>query len=164
MQIIYCYDTYSLALNILSLNNKSSGDGMNDREELLRLFYHILRKMQKKWSDQLRGVTYTQYLILRSLEHSGPQKAARLASVTQTTPGAVTSASDRLVAQGYARRAGDAQARRIVYLELTEQGRQLTLALIREQEQMMLRLFGGLEEEDIRQLIRIYRKLSENLD
>ncbi len=137
---------------------------MTDYEKLIKLFYYILKRMKKEWNNQLQGINYSQYLILKSLVHSGPQKAAHLTEVTQLTPGAITSATDKLVAEGYTERKGDKEDRRVVYLEITEKGKELVESLAQEQNNVTIRFFQGLPEEDIQHLIRIYNKISNNLE
>jgi len=84
--------------------------------------------------------------------------------VTQTTPGAITSATDKLVAEGYAERKGDKEDRRVVYLEITEKGKKLVESLSQAQNNITIRFFQGLPDEDIQHLIRIYNKISDNLE
>jgi DNA-binding MarR family transcriptional regulator len=137
---------------------------MTNHEELLKLFYFILKKMKKEWSNQLQGINYSQYLILNILSRSGPQKATKLAEVTQITPGAITSATDKLVVEGYAERKGDKEDRRVVYLEITDKGKQLVESMAQEQNKVTMKFFQGLPDEDIQHLIRIYNKISDNLE
>jgi DNA-binding MarR family transcriptional regulator len=137
---------------------------MTDHEELLKLFYNLLKRMKKEWNNQLQGINHSQYLILKSLNHSGPQKAAQLAELTQTTPGAITSATDKLVVEGYAERKGDKEDRRVVYLEITEKGKAFVESLTQEQNKVTMKFFQGLPDEDIQHLIRIYHKISNNLE
>lgn len=137
---------------------------MESHEHLMDLFYNILKKMRKKWHNQLEGLTPTQYLILKKLACSGPQKAAELAECIQITPGAVTGASDKLVTEGFAQRRGGEEDRRVVYLEITEKGKEFIETLINNYKQVTAHFFAGLPEEDIHHLIRIYNQLSANLD
>lgn len=137
---------------------------MNDHEELIKLFYYILKRMKKEWSSQIQGINHTQYLILKCLSHLGPQKAVQLAEVTQITPGAITSATDKLVAEEYAERKGDKEDRRVVYLEITDKGKELVESLTQAQNNVTKKFFQGLPDEDIQHLIRIYNKISENLE
>lgn len=137
---------------------------MTNHEHLLELFHNILKKMKKKWHNQLDGLTPTQYHILKKLASSGPQKATELAEVIQITPGAITGASDKLVTEGLAQRRGVEEDRRVVYLEITETGKRLVETLIKNHKKVTAQFFSGLPEEDIRHLIRIYDQLSANLD
>ncbi|QOX62028.1 MarR family transcriptional regulator [Anoxybacterium hadale] len=137
---------------------------MTEQEKLIKLFHTILKRMKKEWNHQIQGISHSQYLILSSLNHSGPQKAAQLAELTQNTPGAITSATDKLVSEGYAMRKGDEGDRRVVYLEITDKGRELANSLSEALNEVTMNFFQGLPEEDIQHLIRIYNKISENLD
>lgn len=137
---------------------------MNDQEKLLEIFYQILKKMKKEWNNQIQGINHSQYLILRSLDQSGPQKAAQLAELTHITPGGVTCASDKLVAEGYAERKGDKADRRVVYLEITDKGKELVQMMLEKQNKVIMKFFQGLPQEDIQHLIRIYNRISDNLE
>lgn len=138
---------------------------MAESRELMELFYNVLRKMKKEWIKQFNnGINPSQYLILKTLNQCGPQKAAELAGVIQMTPGTVTGASDKLVSEGYAKRKGAEGDRRVVYLEITDKGKHLTEALIEKQKRVTERFFDGLSDEDINHLIRIYSHISNNLD
>lgn len=138
---------------------------MADRRELLELFYNILRRMKKEWHKELQhGINPSQYLILKTLKHSGPQKANELAEAIQMTPGAITGASDKLVSEGYAERKGAMKDRRVVYLEITDQGEHILESMIENQKKATERFFEGLSDEDISHLIRIYHQISNNLD
>lgn len=137
---------------------------MTEHEELLKLFYYILKRLKKEWSNQLQGINYSQYLILKNLSRSGPQKAVQLAELTRITPGAITCATDKLVAEGYAERKGDKEDRRVVYLEITDKGKEFIESTIQEQNKVAMKFFQGLPDEDIQHLIRIYNRILDNLE
>jgi DNA-binding MarR family transcriptional regulator len=137
---------------------------MTEHKELLQLFYSVLSKMKKEWSKELAGINHSQYLILKTLNNSGPQKASELSEVTQITPGAITGASDKLVSEGYAMRRGAEKDRRVVYLEITDKGKQLIESTIESQNIIVAKFFKGLPDEDINHLIRIYNRILDNLD
>ena len=137
---------------------------MTDRQQLLELFSSILRKLKKAWIKEIHGINPSQYFILKTLRHSGPQKAVELAEILQLTPGAITGATDKLVSEGYAERKGAKEDRRVVYLEITERGKQLIESMFENQNKVTARFFEGLPDEDIQHLIRIYNKISDNLD
>lgn len=137
---------------------------MSERQELPELFSSLLRKMKKAWGKEIQGINHSQYFILKNLRQSGPQKAVELAETLQLTPGAITGAADKLVAEGYAERKGDKADRRVVYLEITEKGRQLIEPMLENQHKVTARFFEGLPAEDIHHLIRIFSKISDNLE
>ena len=71
-------------------------------------------------------LTFARYEVLRLLSfvRSGELPMARLGSLLQVHPTSVTSAVDRLVAQGYVERVRDDQDKRVVRAVLTDAGRE----------------------------------------
>ncbi|WP_066633723.1 MarR family winged helix-turn-helix transcriptional regulator [Desulfolucanica intricata] len=138
---------------------------MVENRELLELFVNTLKKMKKEWTKQFEhAITPSQFFILKTLKHSGPRKATELAEVVQMTPGAITGASDKLVSEGYAERKGAKEDRRVVYLEITDKGKEFVESMIEKQKNVTARFFEGLSDEDINHLIRIYKQILHNLD
>jgi len=137
---------------------------MAKNQELQELFYSILRKIKREWHKQLHEISPSQYMILKTLNKYGTQKATDLAEAIQMTPGAVTGASDKLVSEGYAERKGATEDRRVVYLEITDKGKIHLESIIRNQNRVTAKVFEGLSDEDVHHLMRIYHILSTNLE
>jgi DNA-binding MarR family transcriptional regulator len=122
------------------------------------------RKVSDEWNNRLdRLVSGSQATILRSLEEKGPQNASTLAKHLHITPGAVTSLSDKLIINGYAQRKRDSNDRRVVLLEITEQGRELLQQFKIEIKSVIQQFFSGLPDNDINHLIRIYQHVLMNI-
>ena len=73
-----------------------------------------------------RGLTFARYEVLRllSFARDAAMPMSRLGSLLQVHPTSVTSAVDRLVAQGYVERVRDDADRRVVRAVLTDAGRE----------------------------------------
>lgn len=75
------------------------------------------------------GLTFARYEVLRLLafvaEGAGAMPMARLGSLLQVHPTSVTSAVERLVAQGYVQRQRSTTDRRVVLASLTAAGREV---------------------------------------
>ena len=137
---------------------------MNNLTELEELYVTFQRSVSWEWQKRMDLlVSSSQAMILRSLAVNGPQNASTLAERLRITPGAVTSLSDKLIASGYAHRNKDPNDRRIVLLEITDQGREILLQFKEENKNVMKQLFSGLPEEDINHLVRIYRHVLKNI-
>ncbi|MCX4413815.1 MarR family transcriptional regulator [Streptomyces sp. NPDC053741] len=96
-------------------------DGML-AEQLLRL----TRRLQRIQSRQLEpiGITPAQFRLLRTTAHyEGAPRMADLAERLDVVPRAVTTLVDGLEASGRVRRAPDPTNRRVVRIEITEEGR-----------------------------------------
>ncbi|MFD4857324.1 MarR family winged helix-turn-helix transcriptional regulator [Streptomyces atratus] len=100
--------------------DSSDADGVL-AEQLLR----VTRRLQRIQSRQLEpiGITPAQFRLLRTVAHyDGPPRMADLAQRLDVVPRAVTSLVDGLEASGRVRRAPDPDNRRVVRIEITEEG------------------------------------------
>ncbi|MEU6141176.1 MarR family transcriptional regulator [Streptomyces sp. NPDC047081] len=99
-------------------------------EQLLR-FTRRVHRIQKRHIEQCGlGVTPAQSRLLRTLAHySSPPRMADLAERLEVVPRAVTSLVDALEAGGKVRRVPDPSNRRVIRIELTEDGRKALRAL-----------------------------------
>ncbi|MFI9723386.1 MarR family winged helix-turn-helix transcriptional regulator [Streptomyces sp. NPDC052396] len=102
-------------------------------EQLLRLT-RKLHRAQKRYLDPI-GITPAQSRLLRAVSHhdqaSGAPRMADLAERLEVVPRAVTTLVDALEANGAVRRVPDPANRRVIRVELTEDGRR-TLRALRE--------------------------------
>ncbi|TRV78312.1 MarR family transcriptional regulator [Streptomyces sp. 130] len=98
----------------------SDPDGML-AEQLLRL----TRRLQRIQGRQLEptGITPAQFRLLRTVAHyDGPPRMADLAQRLDVVPRAVTTLVDALEAAGRVRRVPDPDSRRVVRIEITDEG------------------------------------------
>jgi DNA-binding MarR family transcriptional regulator len=151
----------------VKMNNKCDNrrsKWMNDHRNLLELEEAarlLFRKISSSWSKFNEiGMTPAQGFLLDKLDSEGPLKASQIAEILCYTPGAITTLSDKLIAAGLAERERTEEDRRVVYLSITEEGRQL-LGKIRTQRRINVEtFFGDLPDEDIQHLIRIFKKVA----
>ncbi|WP_405709771.1 MULTISPECIES: MarR family winged helix-turn-helix transcriptional regulator [unclassified Streptomyces] len=100
--------------------DSSDADGVL-AEQLLR----VTRRLQRIQSRQLEpiGITPAQFRLLRTVAHyDGPPRMADLAQRLDVVPRAVTTLVDGLEASGRVRRAADPDSRRVVRIQITEEG------------------------------------------
>ncbi|MEU3222976.1 MarR family transcriptional regulator [Streptomyces sp. NPDC006976] len=100
--------------------DSSDPDGLL-AEQLLRL----TRRLQRIQSRQLEPIDITpaQFRLLRTVAHyDGPPRMADLAQRLDVVPRAVTTLVDALEAGGRVRRIPDPDSRRVVRIEITDEG------------------------------------------
>ncbi|MET8636522.1 MarR family winged helix-turn-helix transcriptional regulator [Streptomyces sp. NPDC004096] len=92
-------------------------------EQLLR-FTRRVQRIQKRHLEQCGlGITPAQSRLLRTLAHFGsPPRMADLAEYLEVVPRAVTTLVDGLEASGRVRRAPDPTNRRVIRIEITDEG------------------------------------------
>jgi len=136
-----------------------------DFEEFERLFWQLSREMGYQWrkiyNDTFPG---SQSHILFLLERKGPQKMSELAETLHLTPGAVTTASDRLIDQGYIARTRDKTDRRVTHLEMTQKGKQILNELQNQGRKIMKSVFKDISNEDLGKMNDIFKQATINIE
>ncbi|MGX1128888.1 DNA-binding MarR family transcriptional regulator [Streptomyces glaucescens] len=93
-------------------------------EQLLRLTRRVHRIQKRHLEQRGLGITPAQSRLLRTLAHYGsPPRMADLAERLEVVPRAVTTLVDGLEASGKVRRVPDPANRRVIRIELTDDGR-----------------------------------------
>ncbi|MFH0517648.1 MarR family winged helix-turn-helix transcriptional regulator [Streptomyces sp. M41] len=93
-------------------------------EQLLRFTRRVHRIQKRHLHECGLGVTPAQSRLLRTLAHYGsPPRMADLAERLEVVPRAVTTLVDGLEASGKVRRVPDPTNRRVIRIELTDDGR-----------------------------------------
>ncbi|MEU0603208.1 MarR family transcriptional regulator [Streptomyces sp. NPDC006393] len=93
-------------------------------EQLLRLTRRVHRIQKRHLEEHALGITPAQSRLLRTLAHFGePPRMADLAASLEVVPRAVTTLVDALEASGKVRRVPDPVNRRVIRVELTDDGR-----------------------------------------
>lgn len=93
-------------------------------EQLLRLTRRVHRIQKRQLEKRGLGITPAQSRLLRTLAHYGsPPRMADLAERLEVVPRAVTTLVDGLEASGKVRRVPDPTNRRVIRIELTDDGR-----------------------------------------
>ncbi|WP_236238893.1 MarR family winged helix-turn-helix transcriptional regulator [Streptomyces sp. CC228A] len=103
--------------------NAPDADGLL-AEQLLRLTRRLHRSQKRQLESAEVSITPAQSRLLRTVAHyEAPPRMADLAARLEVVPRAVTSLVDGLEASGRVRRVPDPANRRVVRIELTEEGR-----------------------------------------
>ncbi|MEU7056020.1 MarR family transcriptional regulator [Streptomyces sp. NPDC046197] len=93
-------------------------------EQLLRLTRRVHRIQKRHLQQHDLGITPAQSRLLRTLAHYGePPRMADLAESLEVVPRAVTTLVDALETSGRVRRVPDPTNRRVIRIELTDDGR-----------------------------------------
>ncbi|MGI5192548.1 MarR family winged helix-turn-helix transcriptional regulator [Streptomyces sp. CA-288835] len=103
--------------------NTPDADGVL-AEQLLRLTRRVHRIQKRHLQERGLGITPAQSRLLRTLApYASPPRMADLAERLEVVPRAVTTLVDGLEASGKVRRVPDPTNRRVIRIELTDDGR-----------------------------------------
>ncbi|GGH36800.1 MarR family winged helix-turn-helix transcriptional regulator [Paenibacillus segetis] len=103
-------------------------------------------------------------IVLSELKHKGPQKQTMLAKKLGYTPGAMTHISNRLIRLGFAERQYNTDDRRNVLLAITDKGLEVLKEAQQKGQELRVRLFQTLTEEEVHQYLKIHEKLLANIN
>jgi MarR family transcriptional regulator, organic hydroperoxide resistance regulator len=110
------------------------------------------------------GITVPQAMTLKSLkDHEQMCRMSDLAASRFLTPAAATGIVDRLIHLGLVQRHFDQKDRRVILLDLTEQGKATTARVEHALQQLMLGFFQRITESERAASLRMFRKLKEYL-
>jgi len=133
-------------------------------EEADWLFRKMVRRFVKERDKVIiEGITLPALLILRRVIKEGEQRLGDLAEQLVFTSGAVTALCDKLEVKGFAvRRKGE--DRRTVFLDITEEGREMCLRNQNIGSRCMVVLFDGFSQDELSAQIKGYHQILSNLE
>lgn len=134
-------------------------------KQLDEAFREVRRQILAEWNkNNEHGLGMTHGRMLIQLSDNGPMKATALAEALSITGGGVTGIADRLIELGYVGRERSQQDRRAVLLTLTDAGHAVIGAMMEMRRNIMIKLFHGLDSEDMLAGIELFRRMSRNMD
>lgn len=129
-------------------------------ERLSKMLLRMARSVNAALEDE---ITPQKFLLLNSLLQMEKCKVNDLAQEVNLSSGATTLALNRLEEEGLIRRSRDEGDRRIVWVELTDEGRSLLLRLVAKRHQVWEKMMSALTPEEKRELFRILEKMVNQL-
>jgi DNA-binding MarR family transcriptional regulator len=129
------------------------------------LFRRMVRRFVKERDKiSIEDIALPGFLILRTIQQSGLQKLGDLAEQLDLTSGAITALCDKLEAKGFAERRRMQGDRRNVWLDITEEGRQVLERYPNLGQRGVKLLFGGFTEDELARQKEIFEKIYANLE
>lgn len=133
--------------------------------ELSGTFRKLIKKMTHEWNKRMSdSFSMTQFRTLYTLNARGPQKAADLADILDVTSGAITGVADKLIFKRLIERQRSEDDRRVVYLSITELGREALDKGLEKQRETFALFFQGLPREDLDHLRRIFTVMLDRVE
>jgi len=139
----------------------------NATDSLLRLERMIrrVRDVQAEALDRELAafeINATQFMILATLVSGDANSASTLCRRVAYDPGAMTRMVDRLVRKGLIRRMACPDDRRMLYLEVTDEGKALYPDLQARAETVQRRFRRGFTESEVRQFEALLQRTLAN--
>jgi len=125
--------------------------------KLMRAARAVLGRLEPLLNEA--GLTVTQLGVLEVILHKGAMTHRDLRRKVLTSAGNMTDLVDKLEARGLVRRVRDEADRRLVRVELTEQGQNLIEVLFPRHAADIAGAMSGLSAEELSLLSRLLRRL-----
>ncbi|WP_338448546.1 MarR family transcriptional regulator [Niallia oryzisoli] len=140
-----------------------------NEQELLEEADMLFRKMVRKFVKErdkikIEGVMLPSFVILEKIMKDGEQRLTDLAEELDFTSGAITALCDKLEKRGLAVRKRHKKDRRIVWLDITGDGRDFINRNYYLKMNSISVLFNGFSQEEMKEQINGYRRLITNIE
>lgn len=133
-------------------------------EQALKLFVVLSRasKVLHEETNRLitsKGLNPTEFAVLELLYHKGKQPIQKIGEKILMRSGSMTYVINKLETNGYLQREANSTDKRVTYVEVTEQGRQLMDSLFPGHAENIGNLMSVLSSEEQQQAIGLLQKL-----
>ncbi|MCH4815976.1 MAG: MarR family transcriptional regulator [Saccharolobus sp.] len=129
--------------------------------EVWDLITGLTRKINKDTDKALEqiGLSYFEFKVMCALEEEGKVPMSRIAEKYMLTKAGLTSIIDRLEEKELVRRVRSESDRRVIYVELTEKGREKLMESRKIFLNVLSSFLSKLSEDEIKELERLFSKL-----
>lgn len=138
----------------------------NNIDTLITLTTKIAKLMhqQTQMSYEERAATILQTQTLSFLEEQPNAKISDVANYMHASLSSTTQMIERMVQAGLVARTHDDQDRRVIHLTVTKDGLTKLRQMKEAKRARMQKLFSGIDQNDIKDLIRIQQKIVQSLE
>ncbi|GGA78126.1 MarR family winged helix-turn-helix transcriptional regulator [Ornithinibacillus halotolerans] len=125
----------------------------------------VLMKASKSIQEAIKhdisnqGMRTSDFSILEALYHKGRLTVREVSEAVLINTGSITYVIDKLEKKGLLERSNCKEDRRVVYIQITEEGKQLMDTIFPQHQQVIEELFDGIAEEDIETTINVLKQV-----
>ncbi|WP_313182009.1 MarR family winged helix-turn-helix transcriptional regulator [Lacrimispora sp.] len=131
-------------------------------EVLVRLFRDIMDiEQQAIITQDFTNITNNDMHVIEAIGIGEPKNMSAIARELSVTVGTLTIAMNSLVKKGYVTRQRGKEDRRVVYISLSEKGKEAFEHHARFHQEMIAGIVSGLSENEIEVLIKALTKLNQ---
>jgi MarR family 2-MHQ and catechol resistance regulon transcriptional repressor len=107
------------------------------------------------------GLNPTEFAVIELLYHKGKQPLQQIGEKILMTSGNITYVIDKLEKKGYVCRKASPEDRRVIYAEITDQGRVFLDGVFPNHKEVIQQAVGGLTPNERQQVIQLLKKLGK---
>ncbi|PEZ02794.1 MarR family transcriptional regulator [Bacillus sp. AFS018417] len=144
---------------------KKGSRTVNEKREALILdlsisFRKMIRLLQNDINELFsEHMPWNEFSVLRALYWKSPQMASQIASEVNVTSSHITAVTDRLVRKGLVTRKRSDSDRRIVYLEITDTGKDVAEKLENVRKEYYREKFQDWSDQEIEMVLELFGRV-----
>ncbi|HDR8182258.1 TPA: MarR family transcriptional regulator [Bacillus thuringiensis] len=129
-------------------------------EELSTNVFAMFRTLRNDIGKIFGGyIPWNEFIVLRILNRTNKEMVSRVANELNVSNSHITAVTEKLINKGFVTRSRSTSDRRVVYLEITEQGKDLVAKMEGAKKQYLQERFSALSEDEMNIMITISKKL-----
>ncbi|AMR01843.1 MULTISPECIES: MarR family winged helix-turn-helix transcriptional regulator [Bacillus] len=129
-------------------------------EELSTNVFAMFRTLRNDIGKIFGGyIPWNEFIVLRILNRTNKEMVSRVANELNVSNSHITAVTEKLINKGFVTRSRSTSDRRVVYLEITEQGKDLVSKMEDAKKQYLQERFSALSEDEMNVMISISQKL-----
>ena len=129
-------------------------------EELSTNVFAMFRTLRNDIGKIFGGyIPWNEFIVLRILNRTNKEMVSRVANELNVSNSHITAVTEKLINKVFVTRSRSTSDRRVVYLEITEQGKDLVAKMEGAKKQYLQERFSTLSEEEMNIMISISKKL-----
>ncbi|MCU5094306.1 MarR family winged helix-turn-helix transcriptional regulator [Bacillus wiedmannii] len=129
-------------------------------EELSTNVFAMFRTLRNDIGKIFGGyIPWNEFIVLRILNRTNKEMVSRVANELNVSNSHITAVTEKLINKDFVTRSRSTSDRRVVYLEITEQGKDLVAKMEGEKKKYLQERFSALSEEEMNIMISISKKL-----
>ena len=125
----------------------------------------VLMKASKTVEDQVKkdissyDMKTSEFTVLEALYHKGEQTVREISNAVLINIGSITYVIDKLEAKGLLERSNCKDDRRVIYIQITDQGTQLMDEIFPKHQKVIENIFANINTQEKEFLIDILKKV-----
>ena len=128
-------------------------------EELSTNVFAMFRTLRNDIGKIFGGyIPWNEFIVLRILNRTNKEMVSRVANELNVSNSHITAVTEKLINKGFVTRSRSTSDRRVVYLEITEQGKDL-VAKMEDAKKQYLKEFSALSEDEMNVMISSSKNL-----
>ncbi|MEC5425528.1 MarR family transcriptional regulator [Virgibacillus sp. C22-A2] len=121
------------------------------------------KSVQEKVKEDIsaHGMRISDFTVLEALYHKGRQTIRQISEAVLINTGSITYVIDKLETKGLLERMNCKEDRRVVYIQITEEGKQLMDEIFPEHQQVIENIFSSITDDEKEMLVNVLKKVGQ---